>query len=65
MRSGKRQAEIFRKYEGAGQTVQVLATHPVSTPAVIALQNEMLEISQRVNPMSSQSIYAPPTQALE
>lgn len=64
LRNGNRQAwhsEILRRYEGNGQTVQMLAAHPINDDICLGLQEEMLAICQRANPLTSDSIYMPIT----
>lgn len=45
--------------KSAGVSVQILKNHPISSKDCINLQNEMLAVSERANPISSESIYVP------
>lgn len=62
LRNGNRQAwyeEKRRSYRGSGQDIEVLDTHPITSPECLELQDEMLQVSESVNPISSDSIFMP------
>ena len=62
LRNGNRQAwysEMLRKRTDEGLYMEPLETKPIDSERVLALQNEMLRVSQSVNPIDSSSIMIP------
>lgn len=62
LRSGNRQAwftDVLRRRTDEGLYYQVNATSPVDSDACLELQNQMLAVSQKANPISSNSIFVP------
>lgn len=62
LRNGNRQAwysEVLRKRTEEGLYMEPFETRPIDSERVLALQNEMLRVSQAVNPIDSSSIMVP------
>lgn len=60
--NGNRQAwytSVTRQRLDEGLRVQVNATYPINSDECLRLQNRMLEMSQAVNPLTSDSIFVP------
>lgn len=63
LRNGNRAAwftEMYKARSDEGLYVQMLQNHPLTSGACLDLQDEMLEMSQKANPMSSDSMWIGP-----
>lgn len=62
LNNGNRQAwytSVTKQRQEEGLYVQVNATHPITSDECLRLQDRMLEVSEAVNPITSDSIMVP------